>query len=60
MNLANGTDLVAGIAGNADVVATLESKLDIANLKGLGATFLGVSASCLDNIVDKLVSDGEN
>lgn len=32
LDLTNSADLVAGVAGDADVVATFKSELDIANL----------------------------
>jgi len=57
LNLANGTDLITGVAGDADVIATLESELNVADLKNLGAPFLGVSASCLKNLIDEVVCD---
>jgi hypothetical protein len=60
LNLTNGTNLITGVAGDADVVTTLKSKLDIANFKRLGPAFLGVPTSCLNDIIDKLVRDGED
>jgi hypothetical protein len=32
LDLAYGTDFIAGVAGNADIIATLKGELDIANL----------------------------
>jgi hypothetical protein len=58
--LADGTDLIAGVAGNADIVATLESELDVADLEDLGATFLGVLASRLKDLIDEIISDIED
>ena len=60
MNLADGADLVAGIAGNADVVATLESELDVTDLEDLRAAFLGILAGCLKDLVDEAVCNVEN
>lgn len=60
LNLTNGTNLITGVAGDADVVTTLKSKLDIANFKCLGPAFLGVPTSCLNDIIDKLIRDGED
>lgn len=59
-NLADSADLVAGVAGNADVVATLESELDIADLEDLGAAFLGILAGCLKDLIDEAVGDIED
>lgn len=60
LNLADGTDLIAGIAGNADVVASLESELDVADFEDLGAAFLGVLAGCLEDLVDEGVGNVED
>ena len=60
LDLADSADLVTGVAGDADVVATLERKLDIADLEGLGATFLGIFASCLKDLINEVVGDLKN
>jgi hypothetical protein len=60
LNLAYGTDLIAGVAGNADVVASLEGELDVTDLEDLGAAFLGVLAGCLENLIDEGVGDVED
>jgi hypothetical protein len=60
LDFADGADLVGGIARNADVVATLESELDVTDLELSGATFLGVLASCLKDLIDEAVGNGEN
>ena len=60
LDLPNSTDLVASVAGNADVVATFKGELNIANLQDLGATFLRILACRLQNLVDKLISNGKD
>jgi hypothetical protein len=60
LNLANGADLIAGVAGNANVVATFEGELDVADLEDLGASFLGILASCLEDLIDEGVCDVED
>lgn len=60
MNLANGADLIAGVAWDADVVATFEGELDVADLEDLGATFLGILAGSLKDLVDESVCDVED
>jgi hypothetical protein len=60
LDLAHSTDLIAGIAGDADVITTLEGELDIANLQDLGAPFLCVLACCLQDLVDKLICNGKD
>jgi hypothetical protein len=57
LNLADGADLVRGVARDADVVATLESQLDIADLEDLATALLRVLASCLEDLVDEVVCD---
>lgn len=60
LNLADGTDFVGGIAGDADVVATLESELDVTDLEELAAAFLGILAGCLEDLINEVVGDLEN
>ena len=55
-----GADLVAGVAGDADVVATLESELDVTDLEELAAAFLGILAGCLEDLINEVVGDLEN
>jgi hypothetical protein len=47
LNLADGTDLITGVARDANVVTTLKSELDVTDLKNLAAAFFGVLASRL-------------
>lgn len=60
LDLADGADLIAGVAGNADVVATLESELDVADLEDLATALLGVLASGRENLVDEVVCNVED
>jgi hypothetical protein len=57
LNLADGTNLIAGIARNTDIVGTFESELDVTNFEELASTFLGVPACSLENLVHKVVCD---
>lgn len=56
-DLADGTDLVARIARDADVITTLEGELDITNLQNLATTFLGILAGSLKHLINEVVSD---
>jgi hypothetical protein len=60
LNLAHGTDLVGGVAGDANVVAALEGQLDVADLEDLAAALLGILASCLEDLIDEVVGDLED
>lgn len=60
LNLADGTDLIAGVARDTDVVATLKGELDIADLEDLAATFLGVLAGGLEDLIDEVICDVED
>lgn len=60
LKLANGTDLIRRIAGNADIVVALENELDVADLQCLGAASFGALASCGDDLVYEFVGDGED
>ena len=60
LNLADGTNLVAGVAWNANVVAALEGELDVANLEDLGAAFFGVLAGCLEDLIDEGIGNIED
>lgn len=55
LHLADGTDLIAGIAGDADVVASLKRELDVADLKDLAASFFGVAAGSFEDLIDEVV-----
>jgi hypothetical protein len=57
LNLADGADLIRGVARDADVVATLESELDITDLEDFAAAFLGILAGCLEDLIDEVVGD---
>lgn len=60
MNLADGTNLIAGVARNTDVVTTLESELNVADLEDLATTFFGVLAGRLKHLVNEVVGDIED
>ena len=60
MNLAYSSDLIASVAGDANVVPTLKSELDIADLKDLAATLLCILACCLKDLIDEVVRDIED
>lgn len=45
--LPNGTDLVASVTRDANVVATLQSELDITDLEYFRAAFFCILACCL-------------
>jgi hypothetical protein len=55
LDLAHSANLVRGVAGDADVVASLERELDVADLEELGAALLGVLAGGLQDLVDEVV-----
>ena len=57
LNLPHSADLVAGVARNPNVVTTLKSELDVANLELLRTALLGVLASSLQNLIDEVVGD---
>jgi len=60
LNLADSADLITGVAWDANVVATLKSELDIADLKDLATTLLCILASCLKDLIDEVVRDVED
>ena len=60
LDLAHGTDLIGGVARDANVVAALEGQLDVADLEDLAAALLGVLAGCLEDLVDEVVCDLED
>ncbi len=60
LELANGTNLIASIARDTDVVVALKDKLDVADLEGLAATCFGALACGVDDLVDEFVCDAEN
>lgn len=60
LNLADCTNLIAGITRNTNVVATLQSELDVADLEDVRAAFFGILACCLKNLIDKIIGNSEN
>lgn len=60
LDLAHSAQLLARIAGNADVVGALKHELDVANLEHLASTLLGVLAGCVQDVVDEAVCKVKN
>lgn len=60
VELADGTDLVGGVPGNADVPVTLEDDLDVFDVEGVGAAELGHLAGSRGDVVDEFVNEFEN
>jgi hypothetical protein len=60
LNLADGTDLIGGVARDANVVATLESELDVTDLEDLAAAFFRILAGCLEDLINEVVGDLED
>lgn len=55
LHLANGTDLIAGVAGNADIVASLKGELDVADLEDLASSLLCIAAGGFKDLIDEVI-----
>ena len=55
LNFLHGSELIGGVAGDADVVVTFEDQLQIADFELLGAAKLGETAGCNGDVVDEFV-----
>lgn len=60
LELAHGADLVERVARDADVVVALEDDLDVADVEGRVCADLGQAAGGCDDVVYKVVCEGED
>jgi hypothetical protein len=60
LELSDCPNLITSVAWNANIVVTLKDKLNVTNLKTLGATCLGTFAGRVDDLVYELIGDREN
>jgi hypothetical protein len=55
LEFSDGSDLVAGVTWNANIVVAFEDELNIADFECLGASSFGTLASSSNDLVDKLI-----